>query len=75
MSGEEKILTREQLGDIIRKTRVHQKVSQEQLADFTGLSRVGIIRIEKGTSDVKMSTLLNICSMLNLSLSVKYEGD
>ncbi len=57
-----------QLGKIIRDARKRQKVSQIELADFTGLHRNGIAKIEAGTVDVKLGTLLRIASLLRLTV-------
>lgn len=57
-----------QLGMMIRKARKRQKVTQLELADFTGLHRNGIAKIEAGTVDVKLGTLLRIASLLRLAV-------
>ena len=65
----------QQLANIIKKARKGQKITQEQLADFTGLQRVGIVRIEAGQTEPKISTLLKICQMLGLKLELKGFAD
>ena len=65
----------QQLTKIIKEERKSQKITQEQLADFTGLQRIGIVRIEAGQTEPKISTLLKICQMLGLRLELKSRGD
>ena len=65
----------QQLANIIKKARKGQKITQEQLADFTGLQRVGIVRIEAGQTEPKISTLLKICQMLGLKLELEGFAD
>ncbi len=48
-----------------------QKVTQEQIAEFSGLHRNGISKLERGESDPKLSTLLNILSLLGARLIVE----
>lgn len=60
-----------QLGKMIRAARKRQQVTQQELADFSGLHRNGIAKIEAGTVDVKVSTLLRIASLLRLSVLVE----
>jgi HTH-type transcriptional regulator/antitoxin HipB len=59
-----------QLGKLIRGARKKQKVTQMELADFTGLHRNGIAKIEAGTVDVKVGTLLRLASLLRLDILV-----
>ncbi len=65
----------QELAELIKKARKSQKITQEQLADFTGLQRIGIVRIEAGQTEPKISTLLKICQILGLKLELKGLGD
>ena len=60
-----------QLGKLIRNARKRQKVTQLELADFTGFHRNGIAKIEAGTVDVKVGTLLRIASLLRLRVLIE----
>lgn len=64
----------EQLVELIRQTRRNQGITQEQLADFTGLQRIGIVKIESGKTQPKVSTLLKICKMLGLKIEISGLG-
>ncbi|MFW7377505.1 MAG: helix-turn-helix domain-containing protein [Oligoflexus sp.] len=69
------IQTTEQFIDAIRTIRKKQKISQQQLADFTGLQRIGIVRIESGKTEPKLSTVLKMCQMLGIKVHVSFEGE
>lgn len=60
----------DELIQLIRQTRKNQGITQEQLADFAGLQRIGIVRIESGKTEPKASTLFKICKMLGLKIKV-----
>jgi len=56
------------LGAKIRFERMKKELSQEKLAELTGLSRRAISCIECGTNDPKYTSLLAISKALNLTL-------
>ncbi len=56
------------LGAKIRFERVKRELSQEALADLTGLSRRAISCIECGTNDPKYTTLLLISKALKITI-------
>ncbi len=56
---------------IIKKLRKQRKITQSELADYAGLSRAGIAKIEAGESDIKLSTLISIANLLGLDLCLK----
>lgn len=62
-----------QLGVFIREIRKKLKIPQAELADFSGLHRNGIAKVESGETDVKLSTLLKISELLQLKLSIESE--
>lgn len=69
------VQTTEQFIDALRTIRKKQKISQQQLADFTGLQRVGIVKIESGKTEPKLSTVLKICQMLGIKVLIDFEGE
>lgn len=75
MEGRVEIESLEQLAKIIRQSRKRQGITQEQLADFTGLQRIGIVRIESGKTEPKVTTLLKICQMLGLKFEITESTD
>lgn len=70
-----KISSARQIGQVIRKKRTTLGLTQQQLADASGVSRGFINRIEKGTSTaVYPNKLLDVLSALNLSLQIEDDG-
>ena len=57
------------LGEEIRQRRVHLQISQEALAHGAGLHRNVIGRLERGTYNPTVMTLLAIAAELDISLS------
>lgn len=53
-------------GRNVRAARLARGWTQEQLADETGLASVQISRIERGTREVRLTTLLRIMKALKL---------
>lgn len=64
-----------QLGPLIRKARTSQKISRDDLANFTGLHRNGIAKIENGTSDVRLSSLLKITQLLRIRVVLEVDAE
>jgi len=57
-------------GEMLKSERKKQKLSQEQLAKKIGTTKSYISRIEKASSDIKLSTLFKIFEDgLNLKLN------
>ena len=59
------------IASIIKKMRNQRKITQTELADYAGLSRAGIAKIESGASDIKLSTLISIANLLGLDLYLR----
>jgi transcriptional regulator with XRE-family HTH domain len=62
-------LTLAEVGKVIRSARKSQKLSQTELGQRAGLSRMPIYRIEAG-QDISLRTLLSILSALHLDLQM-----
>lgn len=62
-----------ELGNLLKVRRKELKITQTELAKFTGLSHTGIGRIETAQNDVKFSTLLKLSQMLGLKLIIEKE--
>ena len=58
------------VGELIRARRKVQGVTQALLADYSGVSRVSITKIERG-GDLKLSTLLKLTELLGLEVIIK----
>lgn len=61
---------KEQLGKLIRDNREKKCLSQEQLAEKCGVTDKCISNIELGKSDPKLSTVMKICSVLEMDAEV-----
>lgn len=64
------------LGEVIRAERGRRGLSQETLADLSGLSRTHVGEIERGEVGVSFSTLETVAKGLGMRLSEiirKYE--
>jgi len=59
------------VGEILKAYRREKKITQEELANFAGLSRIGIVKIEKDEGDVKLSTLIKVVGLLGFDLVLK----
>ncbi len=55
------------VGNNIRKQRIVQEISQDQLAYETGITREYINKIESGKYNITLKKLALICEALNIS--------
>lgn len=55
------------IGDRIRKARIQNKLTQEDLAEELDVSVAFISRIERGNAHINLTRLSEICSILNIS--------
>ena len=65
------IQTSKQLGQFIKLTRKQQGVKQQDLADYANISRVTLVHLEQGQTDVRLSTLLEVIHLLGYELVCK----
>jgi transcriptional regulator with XRE-family HTH domain len=72
---EEVMVNFEILGKRIQTGRESFGLTQEKLANITGLSRAYIGEIERGESKASIETLVRISDCLNLSLDYLIEND
>ena len=70
MSSKKIALMLTDIGQAVRLARKSQKLSQAQLGEKAGLSRMPIYRIESG-HDVSLRTLLSILSALRLGVQLQ----
>ena len=62
------------IGLLLKDLRKKKKITQVELAEFSGLSRTGIVKLESGEGDIKLSTLISIANLLGLDLILKGRG-
>lgn len=58
------------VGDEIRMARLRRKLSQKELAEMCGITQAALCKIERGETDVKLSTLALIRSALALNITI-----
>lgn len=63
-----------ELGERVRKLRAERGLSQEYLAHETGFGRSSLSSIERGKKDVRISTLLKLAAIFEISLSQFLNG-
>lgn len=56
------------IGNFIKNQRKEMNVTQDELANFAGLSRIGVIKLEKEVGDIKLSTLLKVANLLGFEI-------
>lgn len=54
------------IGERIRKSRIENNLTQENLAEKLNVSVAFISRIERGTTHLNLTRLSEICSILNI---------
>lgn len=57
-------------GEILREKRKELNITQQELSERTGLKRTYISRIERGETDMQLSSLLRISRALNLKFGL-----
>ncbi len=63
-------LLMDQVGEQIRLARLRRRLSADQLAERTGISRRTIYSIEKGSSSVSIGYYLNVLKVLGLEKDI-----
>jgi HTH-type transcriptional regulator/antitoxin HipB len=59
-----------QLGNLIRRARKQQALSQRDLGDRAGLRQETVSLLETGNAAAKLETVLSVLAALNLELQV-----
>jgi len=58
-------------GPLIKKLRKDLGVTQEDLAGFADLSRLGVVKLEKESHDPKLSTLIKVANLLGFEIILR----
>lgn len=58
------------IGRIIRWHRKKSGLTQKELADLAGVGKTVIFDIEHGKETVQFNSLLNVCNILNLTITL-----
>ena len=59
------------IGSTIKDIRSDMKITQVELANFTGLSRIGVVKLEKEENDLKLSSLIKIANLLGFEIVLR----
>lgn len=59
------------IGKTIKELRSEMKITQEELANFTGLSRIGVVKLEKEENDLKLSSFIKIANLLGFEIVLR----
>ena len=64
------------IGNKIRKQRIKKHMTQEKLAEYSGLSINFISKLERGQkTNISINKLLDICNALNITISELLDDD
>ena len=63
------------LGDMIKKARKEQKLTQEQLGALIGVQKAQISKIENNTKDVRLSTIMKVFNALKAKVKMTIDFD
>ena len=63
------------LGEMIKKARKEQHLTQEQLGQLIGVQKAQISKIENNTKDVRLSTVLRVFEALKAKVKMTIEFD
>ena len=67
------LVDQKQIGKMIKDRRKIMNMTQQELAKYCDLSHPGIGKIEMGKADVKITTLLKLCKILGLELTIQFK--
>ena len=59
-----------QIGTAVRNRRKFLKITQEDLADISGISEGTLRDIEKGLANPELESLMKLCEVLGLKLTI-----
>jgi DNA-binding XRE family transcriptional regulator len=59
-------------GEILRERRKELKITQQELADEVGTARSYIARVEKGETDIQISSFFRIARALRIEFTPNY---
>jgi len=65
-----RIRNAKEIGALVRENRVKLKLSQAQLAERVGVSRLWIVHLEKGKSTAQLDLVLRTLDILGLSVDL-----
>ncbi|MGB0930597.1 MAG: helix-turn-helix domain-containing protein [Chitinophagales bacterium] len=61
------------IGEMIKKTRQERNLTQEELGKLIGVQKAQISKLEKGTKNVTIATILKVFQALKANVKFKVE--
>ena len=61
------------IGEMIRKTRQERKLTQSELGEMIGVQKAQISKLENGSSNVTIKTILKVFEALKAKVNFKVE--
>ena len=74
LPGPQQLVDAETLGRFIRARRTQSGLGIHEAAAFCGVAVGTMSKIETASGDVRLSTVLNVCRMLGVSISIEAKG-
>ena len=62
------------IGQRLQSVRVAKSITQAKLAERTGIPQSGLSNIERGKNDITVSTMIRICSALDVNPAELFQG-
>ena len=70
LTRDEHVAERGKIGEIIAEIRLDKRMTQDELAERSGLSRSSLIAIEKGRANFTIDAILDIANGLGVSVEL-----
>ena len=68
------VRTADELTEIVRDRRRELELTQEQLADITGVHRAFVSQLERGKATVRFDLLLRLVQALGMDIELRPRG-
>ncbi|MGB5929396.1 MAG: helix-turn-helix domain-containing protein [Cyclobacteriaceae bacterium] len=59
-----------EIGEVIKERRKFLRITQEDLGEISGISERTLRDIEKGLANPELASLMNLCEVLGLELTI-----
>lgn len=59
-----------EIGDTVRERRKFLKITQEDLAEISGISERTLRDVEKGLANPELESLMKLCEVLGLEITI-----
>ncbi|MFA6087233.1 helix-turn-helix domain-containing protein [Mucilaginibacter sp.] len=68
LNKEDQDIFYKKLGELIRAARKKSGLTQDDVADHLGLTRISIVNFEQGTQKIQLHALLELSGLLNINV-------